>query len=102
MHQCDVEPAEQTALPSLGQFCKENQFCAYYLTSAKENINVAESLHYLVEQVESTQIHAKCQTNEFLFQIVKNKEITENLLKRNTMSREIIIEKKPSIIGKCC
>ena len=106
-NKCDVEPESIKSLPSLGQFCKENKFCGYYLTSAKENINVNEALHFLVEQVcllDSIYklIKINKNTNAFHYlQIVSNKEITENLLKKKTMSKEIQFEKK-SVISRCC
>nr|XP_015816801.2 ras-related protein Rab-32 isoform X1 [Nothobranchius furzeri] len=45
--------SDQTAsqLPRLDSFCRENGFVGWFETSAKENTNIEEATHYLVEHI---------------------------------------------------
>ncbi|XP_033219860.1 ras-related protein Rab-32-like [Belonocnema kinseyi] len=49
-NKCDIQ---QVAIPNeqIVRFCKENEIGSWYVTSAKENMNIDEAMHYLVENV---------------------------------------------------
>lgn len=52
LFQCD-QPKEGVVnnQNKMDEFCKENQFVAWYETSAKDNINIDEAAHTLVTKV---------------------------------------------------
>ena len=51
-YQCDSSKEGPAASPEmLDKFVKENNFCGWFYTSAKENINVEEAAKYLVGKV---------------------------------------------------
>ncbi|XP_057329645.1 ras-related protein Rab-38-like isoform X2 [Microplitis mediator] len=49
-NKCDIQ---HVAIPTeqIIKFCKENKISKWYITSAKENKNIDEAIHYLVENV---------------------------------------------------
>lgn len=55
-NKCDIQG---TSIPHemISKFCKENGITAWFLTSAKENVNIEDSLTYLVQKV----VHLKAQ-----------------------------------------
>ena len=50
--QCDLEPEGPVKNPaSMDEFCKEKGFSGWFLTSAKDNVNVDEAARFLVKKV---------------------------------------------------
>ncbi|KAK0158101.1 hypothetical protein PV328_009148 [Microctonus aethiopoides] len=49
---------KQAAIPTeqINKFCKDNKIAQWYVTSAKENKNIDEAMHYLVENVLKSKI----------------------------------------------
>ncbi|XP_046750244.1 ras-related protein Rab-38-like [Diprion similis] len=54
-NKCDIQHA---AVPNeqIVKFCKENSIGSWYITSAKENVNIDEAMRYLVENVLKTRL----------------------------------------------
>ncbi|XP_046429927.1 ras-related protein Rab-32-like isoform X2 [Neodiprion pinetum] len=54
-NKCDIE---HSAIPNeqIVKFCKENSIGSWYITSAKENVNIDEAIRYLVENVIKTRV----------------------------------------------
>ncbi|OXU26856.1 hypothetical protein TSAR_016614 [Trichomalopsis sarcophagae] len=67
-NKCDIN---QAAVPNeqIIKFCKENDIGSWFVTSAKENLNIDEAMHYLVGNVLKSKI---------------NEEIRESIKLRDT------------------
>ncbi|XP_069688822.1 ras-related protein Rab-32-like [Periplaneta americana] len=55
-NKCDIQGIE-VATETMAKFCKENGIAAWFVTSAKENVNIEEAMSFLVDKV----IHFKAQ-----------------------------------------
>ncbi|GFY57178.1 hypothetical protein TNIN_121111, partial [Trichonephila inaurata madagascariensis] len=53
---CDLPPEGPVANPaSMDEFCKEKGFSGWFLTSAKDNVNVDEAARFLVRKILESQ-----------------------------------------------
>ncbi|KAH9382915.1 hypothetical protein HPB48_023540 [Haemaphysalis longicornis] len=54
--QCDMSKEGIVNNPSaMNEFCKENNFAGWFLTSAKENLNIEEAARFLITQILNNQ-----------------------------------------------
>ncbi|XP_047466798.1 ras-related protein Rab-32 [Mugil cephalus] len=50
-NKCDLKERDKDLVSSLDSFCKDNNFLAWFETSAKDNINIDEAGAFLVKQM---------------------------------------------------
>ena len=79
----------------LEKFCKENNFCGWFYTSAKENTNIEESAKFLVGKV--------CILSYRFFLSIVLIELNPFSFHFNRFSKNIDSTKtKTFCIGRCC
>ncbi|KAJ9592064.1 hypothetical protein L9F63_001403, partial [Diploptera punctata] len=57
-NKCDIQGIE-IGTETMAKFCNDNGIAAWFVTSAKENINIDEAMRFLIDKV----IHFKAQEN---------------------------------------
>ncbi|PSN34554.1 Ras-related protein Rab-32 [Blattella germanica] len=75
-NKCDIQGID-IATETMAKFCSENGIAAWFVTSAKENVNIDEAMRFLVDKV----IHFKAQESNTDAIILKESSEQDSKLK---------------------